>query len=140
MLSFAATPPSGTDKHYGSLGSNSKIVTSAPRAAVPAGTWSIVASPNPGTTQNNLLGVTCVSASDCWAVGSYVAGSGAPRTLIEHWDGTVWAVVSSPNASLPNNVLAGVTCVSASDCWAVGYYITAPAVYQTFIEPWDGSS
>src|SRR5437879_5254744 len=47
--------------------------------------WSIVTSPNTSTTQNNLLGVTCVSASDCWAVGSYVAGSGAPRTLIEHW-------------------------------------------------------
>src|SRR5206468_1282429 len=76
----------------------------------------------------------------CWAVGSYVAGSGAPRTLIEHWDGTAWAIVSSPNASLPNNVLSSVTCVSASDCWAVGYYITATADYQTLIERWDGTS
>src|SRR5207244_865516 len=112
MIGFAAAPPS---------------MPLAPTAA----NWTIVASPNTSTTQNNLLGVTCVSASDCWAVGSNVAGSGAPRTLIEHWDGTVWAVVSSPNASLPNNVLSSVTCVSASDCWAVGYYITAPDVYQT---------
>src|SRR5207244_5348730 len=102
--------------------------------------WSIVTSPNISTTQNNLLGVTCVSASDCWTVGSYVAGSGAPRTLIEHWDGTAWAIVASPNASLPNNVLSGVTCVSASDCWAVGYYVTGPSVYQTLIERWDGTA
>jgi hypothetical protein len=102
--------------------------------------WSIVTSPNTSTTQNNLLGVTCVSASDCWAVGSYVASSGAPRTLIEHWDGTAWAIVPSPNASLPNNVLSGVTCVSASDCWAVGYYVSGPSVYQTLIERWDGTS
>src|SRR5438105_12938109 len=108
MLGFAAAPPS---------------MPLAPTAA----NWSIVASPNTSTTQNNLLGVTCVSASDCWAVGSYVAGSGAPRTLIEHWDGTAWAIVPSPNTSLPNNVLSGVTCVSWSDCWAVGYYITGTA-------------
>jgi hypothetical protein len=111
-----------------------------PLAPAAAGSWSIVTSPNTSTTQNNLLGVTCVSASNCWAVGFYVAGSGAPQTLIEHWDGTAWAIVPSPNASLPNNVLSDVTCVSASDCWAVGYYITAPSVYRTLIERWNGIS
>src|SRR5437867_3310128 len=121
MLGFAAPPPS---------------MPLTPTAA----NWAIVTSPNTSTTQNNLLGVTCVSASDCWAVGSYVAGSGAPRTLIEHWDGTAWAIVTSPNASLPNNVLSGVTCVSASDCWAVGYYVSAPGVVQSLIQRWDGTS
>jgi hypothetical protein len=35
-----------------------------------------------------------------------------------------WSIVSSPNASPPNpeNFLQAVACVSASDCWAVGYY------------------
>ncbi len=113
---------------------------SMPLAPAAAGSWSIVTSPNTSTTQNNLLGVTCVSASNCWTVGFYVASSGAPQTLIEHWDGTAWAIVPSPNASLPNNVLSDVTCLSASDCWAVGYYITAPSVYQTLIERWDGTS
>src|SRR5437899_7434733 len=112
----------------------------SPNNSTTAGIWSIVTSPNTSTTQNDLLGVTCVSPSDCWTVGSYVAGSGAPRTLIEHWDGTAWAIVPSPNASLPNNVLSGVTCVSASDCWAVGYYITGPGGYQSLIERWVGTS
>src|SRR5437870_7375834 len=120
MLGFAAAPPS---------------MPLAPTAA----NWSIVTSPNTSTTQNNLLGVTCVSASDCWTAGSYVAGSGAPRTLIEHWDGTAWAIVTSPNASLPNNVLSGVTCVSASDCWAVGYYYTGTDVERSMHQRMDGS-
>src|SRR5438552_8870670 len=86
--------------------------------------WSIVSSPNANSTQDHtvLNGVTCVSASDCWAVGYY--SSSADQTLVEHWDGMSWAIISSPNISAStNNYLVGVTCVSASDCWAVGYYL-----------------
>src|SRR5437870_826974 len=124
MLGFAAAPPS---------------MPLAPTAA----NWAIVTSPNTSTTQNNLLGVTCVSASDCWAVGSYDAGSGAPKSLIEHWDGRAWAVEPSPNASLPSNVLTDGTCVSASDCWAVGFSQSLVGAYninQTLIERWDGTA
>ena len=64
------------------------------------------------------------------------------QTLIERWDGTSWAIVTSPNTSTTqNNFLYGVTCVSASDCWAVGYYVNASSnAYQTLIERWDGTS
>jgi hypothetical protein len=89
--------------------------------------WAIVSSPNTSTTLfNSLWGVTCVSASDCWAVGWYDADESGEfiwQTLIQRWDGTSWAIVSSPNTSTTqNNELFDVTCVSASDCWAVGYY------------------
>ncbi|HSH37230.1 MAG TPA: hypothetical protein VK993_00470, partial [Chthoniobacterales bacterium] len=34
-----------------------------------------------------------------------------------------WSIVASPNATATNsNELAGVTCVSSQDCWAVGHY------------------
>src|SRR3989442_4417555 len=93
--------------------------------AAAAATWSIVSSPNTDATQSNQLsGVTCLSASDCWAVGSYFNAASVAQPLIEHWDGTSWAIVPSPNTgSEQGNLLsglAGVTCVSASDCWAVG--------------------
>ena len=103
--------------------------------------WSIVTSPNTSATQaNSLAAVTCVSASDCWAVGSYFNGSVA-QTLIERWDGSSWAIVTSPNTSATQaNVLSGVTCVSVSDCWAVGYHWTATGTQQTLIEHWGGSS
>jgi hypothetical protein len=111
-----------------------------PLAPAVAGSWSIVSSPNASTTQTNILsGVTCVSASDCWAVGYYVNGS-AGQTVIERWDGSSWAIVSSPN-TLPtqDNILNGVTCVSASECWAVGYYNNGSAA-QSLIERWNGTS
>ena len=100
--------------------------------------WSIVASPNTNQARGNLLtDVTCVSANDCWAVGYHHAGSAA-RTLIEHWDGASWSIVTSPNTTDTNhNFLAGVTCVSASDCWAVG---STDGVFRALIEHWDGTS
>ena len=103
--------------------------------------WSIITSPNAsgGQTTNLLQGVTCISAADCWAVGTYYTGF-VSHTLIERWDGTSWAIIASPNTSpTQSNLLQGVTCVSASNCWAVGYYNTG-SVHQTLIERWDGTS
>jgi hypothetical protein len=105
--------------------------------------WAIVPSVNTSTEDtNHLLGITCVAASDCWAVGEYQSPGNNSNTLIERWDGSSWAVVSSPNPR-PNNInqLRGVTCTSASDCWAVGiFYDSSANVFQTLIEHWDGSS
>ena len=121
--------------------------SSSPTAGFPGfagmpqiGDWSIVSSPNTSATQNNdLFGVACVSASDCWAVGDYSNDNSIPRTLIEHWDGTSWAIVSSPNTGTTDrNFLTGVTCASASECWAVGYYYNGNI--QTLIVRWDGTS
>jgi len=71
--------------------------------------------------------VTCTSASDCWAVGDYNTGSvGGWRALIEHWNGTAWSIVTSPNTSGTQYYLRDVTCASASDCWAVGHSLTVP--------------
>ena len=40
-----------------------------------------------------LAGVSCVSSTDCWAVGSADYGNGV-GTLIEHYAGHGWSVVS----------------------------------------------
>src|SRR4029077_9132898 len=106
--------------------------------------WAIVTSPNTlSPTPSILNGVTCVSASNCWAIGYSFNGANY-QTLIERWDGTSWAVVTSANASATeNNVLNGVTCVSASNCWAVGYAVSQNETgftYQTLVERWDGTS
>jgi hypothetical protein len=112
--------------------------------------WTIVPSPNTSTTQTNILSsVTCPSASNCWAVGRYAAGSNGVfptliQTLIEHWDGTSWVIVPSPNTlATEDNYLSGVTCASAMDCWAVGYHFVnglVSPIYQTLIEHWNGTS
>jgi hypothetical protein len=60
--------------------------------------WATIASPNvTGANSNDLEDVTCVSASDCWAVGNFHPGGGPLRTLIQHWDGASWSIVPSPN-------------------------------------------
>lgn len=103
--------------------------------------WSIAASPNAGGTQSFLEGVTCVAANDCWAVGwSVNATTGNNQTLIERWNGTAWAIVTSANALLStHNDLHGVTCVAANDCWAVGASNNGSA-QQTLVERWDGTA
>jgi hypothetical protein len=37
------------------------------------------------------------------------------------WDGTVWTIVASPNAGTIDDELNSVSCVSVSECVAVGY-------------------
>src|SRR5665213_892968 len=73
-------------------------------------TWSIVTSPNTGTTQDNVLyGVSCTSATACTAVGYDSLASGYAQTLAEQWNGTTWSIVTSPSTSTTqDNVLLGV--------------------------------
>jgi hypothetical protein len=106
-----------------------------------AGSWSLITSPNVNSTgENSLFGVTCPSLSDCWAVGAYFDGS-TYQTLTEQWDGSSWVIVASPNGNPPSfNVFFGLTCTSASNCWAVGYYNHDGSAEQTFVERWSGTS
>jgi hypothetical protein len=90
--------------------------------------WFLVPSPSPGAGENVLFGLATVDANNVWAVGFYVKefNEGRPQfTLIEHWDGTSWQVVPSPNVGGDNsqdfsNQLRGVVAVSANDVWAFG--------------------
>ena len=95
--------------------------------------WSIVSSPNASTIFDSLASVSCVSASDCVAVGYMDSGNNVYETLVMAWDGTVWSIVSSPNASTIFDSLASVSCVSASDCVAVGYTGAGNNVYETLV-------
>ena len=43
------------------------------------------------------------------------------QTLVESWDGTAWSITASPNPSgNPNSYLVGISCLSATNCTAVG--------------------
>lgn len=97
-------------------------------------------SPTPGS--DFLYDVACPSASDCWAVGRHLPGTGGAggfgRTLINRWNGASWSIVDSPN-TLPtqSNSVVSVDCASPRDCWAVGSY-AAPTANQTLTLHWDG--
>jgi hypothetical protein len=56
--------------------------------------------------------------------------------------GTGWQVVSSPDLTNVDNVLAAVSAASPQDAWAVGTYYPNhkdPAVLQTIGEHWNGT-
>lgn len=108
-------------------------------------TWTIEPledSPTPGS--DFLYDAACVSASDCWAVGRHLPGTGGAgnlgRTLIHRWDGEAWSIAASPNR-IPSqgNQVVSVDCAPTGDCWAVGSY-AGPAANQTLVLRWDGEA
>src|SRR5450759_2558898 len=101
--------------------------------------WKTVAHPNPSTTSNFLYHVVALSGSDVWAVGRYTDSNFNQLTLIEHWNGTTWKVVASPNPSARFNTLSSITAISANDIWAVGDAPDANGDYITLSEHWNGT-
>lgn len=103
--------------------------------------WSVVPSPSPGTRVNELTGIAVTSANDIWTVGYDIGSDGSEQTLIEHYDGTSWSVVTSPDPGTGINQLVGVTVVSTSDVWSVGDYTASyGGVLQPLIEHYNGTS
>jgi hypothetical protein len=80
----------------------------------------------PGSWQD----VSCVSDTDCEAVGEFGAVV---------WDGTKWAAqtVATPAGTSPD--LDGLSCVTGS-CQAVGYYTNASDEVVELAEGWNGSA
>jgi hypothetical protein len=72
-----------------------------------AGGWTRVSAPG---TSYPLTDVACVTASDCWGLGS----------VIEHWSGDGGRAVPSPAGEGTNSSLSAVTCAGVDECWAVG--------------------
>jgi hypothetical protein len=95
--------------------------------------WKLVATPNVGEGTNKLNAVLALAPNDAWAVGFSTPVAppkqAATLTLIEHFDGTSWAVVPSPNvgsnSANQSNRLLGLTGNSANDIWAFGSYFAA---------------
>src|SRR6266446_907753 len=59
--------------------------------------WSIIPSPSRGDF-DSLQSLAAIATNNVWVVGSYYnTRRQQTQTLIEHWDGTSWSIVSSPN-------------------------------------------
>src|ERR1035437_4696436 len=101
--------------------------------------WTVVSSPDPGVGHNVLSSVSCNGASSCWAVGWKSDPGVAGETLTEQYDGSAWAVVSSPNVNNTDR-LYGVACLTSSNCWAVGMYNRAGGGLSTLAEQFNGST
>ncbi len=84
--------------------------------------WTVVATPSLGSADNALQDVSGTSTGDVWAVGAVEEGQPYKgKTVTEHWDGSQWARVTSPN-KISADHLSGVTAIASNDVWAVGSY------------------
>ena len=101
--------------------------------------WVVVDHPSAGPGESHFNDVAAISANDVWAVGSFGDSSNYYQTLTEHWDGTAWSVVNSPDVSTFVNVLTGVSAVASDDVWAVGWYNTTGSNAQNMTMHWNGS-
>jgi hypothetical protein len=99
------------------------------------GSWTQVPSPSPGDSA--LTAVSALPGRAAWSVGA--CGSG---TLVLRWNGTSWTRVASPNPG-GGSVLTGVSAVSRSDAWAVGYeppLNPKTGSEHTVVLHWNGST
>jgi carboxypeptidase family protein len=109
--------------------------------------WGTVPSPSRGNKASDLKGIDAVAGDDIWAVGEFNPGipptETGRRTLIEHWNGTSWSVVRSPNPNwegLDYATLEAVDDVASNDVWAVGYSEDFASLrLNTLATHWDGT-
>jgi len=110
--------------------------------------WAVQKTPNPGGSVGGssygtvLSGVSCPSASSCTAVGYYNTPAHVyPHTLVEHWNGSRWAVQSTSHSPF-DSWLTAVSCSSASACTAVGVVDNGSGQGDglTLAERWNGNS
>ena len=109
-------------------------------AAAAACSWQVVDSPRiQGHAGSKLMGVEATGTSDAWAVGALSSTGGNHRTLAEHWNGSNWKIVTTPNATGGDNGFNGVTALSPNDVWAVGY-AQQHSNFNTLVAHWNGSA
>jgi hypothetical protein len=105
--------------------------------------WTILTARDPGRGRAYALShVSCVSSSDCVAVGDYSPSPhGGPTVpLAEGWNGSRWTVQKTPRPRPGNNsTLNAVSCVSARACLAVGSYAVGGSLSVTLAERWNGT-
>lgn len=83
--------------------------------------------------RGSLRSVTAHATDDVWAVGDT-----GRSTLTEHFDGTRWQRVASPDdRNQDTSTLQGVSEVDAHDVWAAGY-ASSEGHQVTLAEHWDG--
>ncbi len=76
-------------------------------------------------------GATALGSRNVWAVGNSLDSNAVIfSNLVEHWDGTSWQIVPSPNVNRRDNALFSLSAVSPHDIWAVGYTDTISGLHN----------
>ncbi|HMD92891.1 MAG TPA: alkaline phosphatase family protein, partial [Trebonia sp.] len=99
--------------------------------------WSVVRTPDPGSTGNHLYAVDAVNRDDIWAVGQQLGAQAPDQGLAEHWNGHRWSVVPLP-ASVSASVLLDAVTVSRGQVWVAGESDSPEGGGRPLIEEYAG--
>jgi hypothetical protein len=106
-------------------------------------TPSVDPSPANRAFSNVLSAVAARNATDVWAVGNYLGPNDddGQVMLAEHWNGSAWSQVPTPNVFRFDEKLLAVSPAAANDVWAVGSTNrTGFAHTDPLAAHWDGRS
>ena len=99
--------------------------------------WSLMPAPTPTQQVNDLVGLSCTSATFCMSVGP-ISNDGSGARAYE-WNGSSWDPTSVPDGT--NRVLWSVSCLDQDFCVAVGGGLDASGTgsENTVAYEWNGS-
>ncbi len=105
--------------------------------------WSLQEVPKPKEKETKfavfLEGVSCLSASECTAVGKYAGKESPVEPVIYNWNGVKWALAKTPILK-ESGGLSGVSCTSATACLAVGGEAATETTGVPLVETWNGTA
>lgn len=105
--------------------------------------WTVTKGPvKKGAIASALVGVSCVSPTNCVAVGSMRASVNAPTVpLAERWNGKSWKMSAARTPSGATHAyLNAVSCTNAKSCYAVGGFASGSTMGSALVERWNGSN
>jgi hypothetical protein len=121
------------------------IALASPALAAPA--WVITPTVNPSPLKaafsNEFHAVAARTSTDAWAVGNFLGPNDddGQVMLAEHWNGTAWSQVPTPNVVRFDEKLNAVSAAAANDVWAVGSIgRTSFKHTDPLAAHWDGTS
>ena len=140
MILFASAalplaPPAAASAQPFAAGSPSPAPAPGGAGTTGLPAWQVVPVAGIPQTATQLLALTCVSSTDCWAVGNVWpggatnSGEGPAATLAIHWNGTNWTRVPTPSPAYgngPGDALDTIACPASTDCWAGGWQGAGP--------------
>jgi hypothetical protein len=123
----------------------SPMADQAPGTGLAPSTPGFQVVPSPTITRSNLTAITTITDNDIWAVGFTSPFSGTDATLAEHFNGTSWTAVATPNPAVTVGAqLSGVAAAASNNVWAVGENVTINSLGETvsspLIEHFNGSA
>jgi Phosphoesterase family len=102
--------------------------------------WTVVPTPDPGPSGNQLYAVDAVGPGDVWAAGQQLGRHAPDQGLVEHWDGKSWSVVPLPASASASVLLDGIAATPDGQAYVAGEADSPAGGGRPLIEYYTGGT